>query len=141
MILGFFFLQMDDANYILPTNIYLFKVSNRNIRKRCEICSELTIKIPERRQWRRSDVLLLNLNIFHTFFYFLGKMEKYPRENCPLLKKRILWSFLMLWNILRVKISSILTFVSLNFGGYNIRQWGNWEIKKLYSYHQYEIFM
>ena len=34
----------------LPTNIYLFKVNNRNTRKRCEICSKLTTKTPERRQ-------------------------------------------------------------------------------------------
>ena len=27
-------------------------VDNRNIRKCCEICSELTTKTPERRQWR-----------------------------------------------------------------------------------------
>ena len=33
----------------IPTNIYLFKVNNRNIGKRCEICSRLTIKTPERR--------------------------------------------------------------------------------------------
>ena len=32
-----------------PPNIYLFKVSNKNTRKRCEICSKLTIKTPERR--------------------------------------------------------------------------------------------
>ena len=30
-----------------PANIYLFKVSNRNSRKRYEICSKLTIKTPE----------------------------------------------------------------------------------------------
>ena len=29
--------------------IYLFKVNDRNTRKRCEICSKLTIKTPERR--------------------------------------------------------------------------------------------
>ena len=29
---------------INPTNIYLFKVNNRNTRKRCEICSKLTGK-------------------------------------------------------------------------------------------------
>ena len=34
-----------------PDNIYLFKVNNRSTRKRCEICSKLTIKAPERRQW------------------------------------------------------------------------------------------
>ena len=30
---------------------YMFKVNNRNTRTRCDICSKLTIKIPERRQW------------------------------------------------------------------------------------------
>ena len=34
----------------LPAGIYLFKVSNRNTRTRCEICSKLTIKTPKRRQ-------------------------------------------------------------------------------------------
>ena len=29
-----------------PANIYLSKVNNKNTRKRCEICSKLTIKIP-----------------------------------------------------------------------------------------------
>ena len=29
---------------------YLFQVKNRNIRTRCQICSKLTIKTPERRQ-------------------------------------------------------------------------------------------
>ena len=33
-----------------PANIYLLKVNNRNTRKRCEICSKLTIKTPEQRQ-------------------------------------------------------------------------------------------
>ena len=32
-----------------PAGIYLLKVSNRNTRARCETCSKLTIKIPERR--------------------------------------------------------------------------------------------
>ena len=33
-----------------PANIYLFKVNNRNPRKRCQICSELTTKTPEQGQ-------------------------------------------------------------------------------------------
>ena len=33
-----------------PAGIYLLKVNNKNTRTRCEICSKLTIKIPERRQ-------------------------------------------------------------------------------------------
>ena len=31
---------------------YMFKVDNKNTRRRYEICSELTIKAPERQQWR-----------------------------------------------------------------------------------------
>ena len=38
----------------------MFKVSYRNIRTRCEICSKLTIKIPERCHWRRSGILIVN---------------------------------------------------------------------------------
>ena len=33
--------------------------------KICKICSKLTTKTPERYQWRH---IMLNLNIFHTFF-------------------------------------------------------------------------
>ena len=32
-----------------PANIYLLKINNRNTGKRCEICSKLVIKTPERR--------------------------------------------------------------------------------------------
>ena len=48
-------------------NIYLFKVNNRNTRKRHEISSKLTIRKPEQRQWRLLIFLLLTLNIFTTF--------------------------------------------------------------------------
>ena len=34
-----------------PASIYMLKVNNRNTRTRCEICSKLTIKTPERRHW------------------------------------------------------------------------------------------
>ena len=30
-----------------PANVYLFEVSNRNTKKRCQINSKLTIKIPQ----------------------------------------------------------------------------------------------
>ena len=52
---------------LFPANLYLFKVKNKNTRKRCEICLKLTIK-------HQNDVidvnlafLLLTLNIFPTF--------------------------------------------------------------------------
>ena len=32
-----------------PANIYFFKLNNKNTRKKCEICSNLTIKTPEQR--------------------------------------------------------------------------------------------
>ena len=55
-----------------PANIYLLKVNNRNTRKRCEICSKLTIKTPEQRQWRRSGVFNVNFeHISHFFLVFL----------------------------------------------------------------------
>ena len=43
-----------------PAGIYLLKLKNRNTRTRCEICSKLTIKTPERRQWRRPGVFIVN---------------------------------------------------------------------------------
>ena len=43
-------LVFSQLRFIIPANIYLFKVGNRNIRERCEICSKLRIKTPEQRQ-------------------------------------------------------------------------------------------
>ena len=39
-------LKIAHRKRVYPANIYLFKVNNRNTRKRCEICSKLTIKTP-----------------------------------------------------------------------------------------------
>ena len=51
-------------------NIYLFKVNNRNTRKRLGICSKLTIKTPERLR-RRSSVFIGNFeHISHLFIVF-----------------------------------------------------------------------
>ena len=38
---------------LIPAGIYMLKVNNRNTRTRCEICSKLTIKTPERSYRRR----------------------------------------------------------------------------------------
>ena len=45
-------------NYSYPVDIYLLQVNKRNART-CEICSKLTIKVPERRQRRYSDIFIL----------------------------------------------------------------------------------
>ena len=39
-----------------PAGNYMFNVNNRNTRTRSEICSKLTIKIPEQRQWCLSAI-------------------------------------------------------------------------------------
>ena len=49
-----------------PAGIYLLKINNRNTRLRCEICSKLTIETPEQSDKRRSGVLVVILNMFHT---------------------------------------------------------------------------
>ena len=49
-----------------PVGIYLLKVNNRNTRARCEICSKLTIKTPERCHWRVNtdwDLIHIELKI------------------------------------------------------------------------------
>ena len=43
-----------------PACIRLFKFNKVNTRTMCEICSKLTIKTPERCQWRRSGVCIVN---------------------------------------------------------------------------------
>ena len=37
-------MSSQDEGKSSPADIYMFKVNNRNNRKRCEICSKLTIK-------------------------------------------------------------------------------------------------
>ena len=48
-----------------PVNKHMFKVNNTNIR---EICSRLTIKIPERRHWRRSGGFIVKFEYISHFF-------------------------------------------------------------------------
>ena len=44
-----------------PAGNYMIKVNNENARTRCGISSKLTIKTPERRQWRPSGVFIVKL--------------------------------------------------------------------------------
>ena len=52
------------SQYYYLANIHLFKVDNRNTRKRCEICEKLTIKTIERRQ----SFFIVNFEHYFTFF-------------------------------------------------------------------------
>ena len=56
----------------IPAGIYFLKVKDRNTRTSCEICPKLTIKTPERRQWRHSGVFIVNFgHILHLVLVFL----------------------------------------------------------------------
>ena len=67
-----------------PANINLFRVNNRNSRKRCEICSKLKIKTLERRQSRRSGAFIVNSeHISHHFLLFLLlALNRYMLAGC-----------------------------------------------------------
>ena len=55
-----------------PAGNYMFKVNNRNTRTRCQIYSKFTIKTPERCQWHRSGVFIVNFeHISHLALVFL----------------------------------------------------------------------
>ena len=60
------------SDWDIAGGIHQLKVNFRNTRTRCEMCSKLTIKTPERRQWRRSDVVIDNFkHISHLVLVFL----------------------------------------------------------------------
>ena len=64
----------DSSTLILfyPTGNYMFTVNNRNAKTRCRICSKLTIKTPERRDWNRPGVFIVNSeHISHLALLFL----------------------------------------------------------------------
>ena len=68
--------------HLLPAGNYMLKVNNRNTRTRCEICSKLTIKTPERRHWRRFGVFLVNFeHISHLFLMFLLLTSSRQMQN------------------------------------------------------------
>ena len=55
-----------------PAGINMVRVNNKNTNTMCEICSKLTLKKPERRQWRRSGVFIVNFeHILHLVIVLL----------------------------------------------------------------------
>ena len=59
-----------------PANTYLFKVNNKNTRKRCKICSKLIIKTQERRQWHRSGVFIVTFEHISLFSVSIFDFEQ-----------------------------------------------------------------
>ena len=64
---GTYLISLIESNF--PAGNYMFKVNNKNTRTRYKICSKLTIKTPERRQWRHSGVFSVNFE--HTSHFVL----------------------------------------------------------------------
>ena len=63
-------------NIYYPVYIYLFKVNNRNTRKRCEICSKLTIKTP--------DGWIIRMDYICQQSHFMKKISHYKlSKRCP----------------------------------------------------------
>ena len=63
-----FLQQSFTSHHIIPNSNYMFKVHYRNTRIRCEICSKLAIKTPERCHLHRSGVFIVN---FEHISYFV----------------------------------------------------------------------
>ena len=64
---------LKETQYVYLACIYLSNVSNGNPKTRCEICWMLTIKIPERPQWCRSGVFIVNFeHTLHLVLVFLS---------------------------------------------------------------------
>ena len=71
---------------IYQANIYLLKFNNKNTRNRSEICSELAIKIPEGRHWRRSGVFIVNFE--HISHRFLVSVVEFKQAHVSLIITR-----------------------------------------------------
>ena len=56
----------------LSASIYLLKVNTRNTRTRCEICTKLTIKIPERCQRRQYFTLCSTVSMVNFKHVIVG---------------------------------------------------------------------
>ena len=54
------YIQHDFICQRYQAGIYLLKVNNRNTGTSCEICLKFTIKTPERHQWCRSGVFIVD---------------------------------------------------------------------------------
>ena len=85
-LLRFFFFQITEffdcrfiSLIIFPTNIYFFKVKNRNTSERCEICSKFTIKhqndVKILRKINISYILIAHFNLKNNFGSLVQKIK------------------------------------------------------------------
>ena len=66
------------------------QVNNRNTRTMCEICSELTIKIPEQPQWRRSGIFIVKFqHISHLLLVFFIVNFEQLNADCDVFFEKV----------------------------------------------------
>ena len=63
----------------MSASFYLFKVNNRNTKKRCKICSKFTITTAE----QRHDVVLVFLKIPGHIPDSISPMDSSPKDTSP----------------------------------------------------------
>ena len=106
--------MLNNCRIQYPGCIYLFKVKNGNTRAMCEICSELTLKTPERPNWSLSCVFIVNCTrISHIFqvFLFLTLNKQLPAGYPVLFVFR--WSKLKLMAIISYLCNENLSIIRL----------------------------
>ena len=83
------FVLEDPLKGIYPQLAYMLKANNRTTRTRCEICSKLTVKTPERR-WHGSGVFIVNLkHISHLALMFLLSTFNLKFQAGPAFKSEV----------------------------------------------------
>ena len=79
-------MSFDQNLFQYPAGICLLKVSNRNTRTRCEICSKLTIKTPKRRQSRNSSVSSVSIVNIERVIAGWGVFKNGPNKRLSQIK-------------------------------------------------------
>ena len=62
---------------LLTTTKYILNENKRSTRKKCEICSMVSIKTLKQRHWRRFGVFTVNLEYISQFLCLLLTLNKY----------------------------------------------------------------
>ena len=116
----------------IPAGNYMFKVNYKNTRTRCEMCSKLAIKTPERHQWHCSGVFIVNFELIsHLVLVFLLlslnenfsiRQIRLQRNKTSQLKDKnfipfrtLKWSLIHETNSQKSKIHLIIYFCSIWF--------------------------
>ena len=68
---------LNASTTLLTTTKYILNENKRSTRKKCEICSMVSIKTLKQRHWRRFGVFTVNLEYISQFLCLLLTLNKY----------------------------------------------------------------